>query len=94
MALNKKHVKGKINVSSLYQAMKEFISTADSNANPDKQKQSSLRESLIKPGQTCSGKLSIVTLKRTILNARRRLKNQGINQAHKHLLHMQTKRHF
>ena len=49
----------------------------------------------LKPGQTCSGKLSIATLKWTILNARRRLEKIRVLIKHIiHLLHMRTKRHF
>ena len=95
MAFNKKHVKGEINVSSLYQAMKAFISTADSNANPDKQQQSPLRESLIKARTNVLRKIVDCYLetnnfeyKKTIGKLRALIKH--ITQ----LLHMRTKRHF
>jgi hypothetical protein len=83
LAFNKKHVKGEINVSSLYQAMKAFISTADSNANPDKQQQSPLRESLIKARTNVLRKIVDCYLETNNFEYKKTIgKNQGINQAH------------
>ena len=83
MAFNKKYVKGEINASSPYQAMKAFISTADSNANPDKQQQSPLRELLIKARTNVLRKIVDCYLEMNNLKYKKTIgKNQGINQAH------------
>ena len=95
MAFNKKHVKGEINVSSLYQAMKAFISTADSNANPDKQQQSPLRESLIKARTNVLRKIVDCYLETNNFECKMTIgKNQVLIKHIIHLLHMQAKRHF
>jgi hypothetical protein len=63
--------------------MKAFISTADSNANPDKQQQSPLRESLIKARTNVLRKIVDCYLETNNLEYKKTIgKNQGINQAH------------
>ena len=63
--------------------MKAFISTADSNANPDKQQQSPLRESLIKARTNVLRKIVDCYLETNNFECKKTIgKNQGINQAH------------
>ena len=75
--------------------MKAFISTADSNGNPDKQQQSPLRESLIKARTNVLRKIVDCYLETNNFECKKTIgKNQVINQAHNTSLHMRTKRHF
>ena len=63
--------------------MKAFISTADSNANPDKQQQSPLRESLIKARTNVLRKIVDCYLETNNVECKKTIgKNEVINQAH------------
>ena len=75
--------------------MKAFISTADSNANPDKQQQSPLRESLIKARTNVLRKIVDCYLETNNFEYKKTIRKIRVLIKHIiHLLHMRTKRHF
>ena len=75
--------------------MKAFISTADSNANPDKQQQSPLRESSIKARANVLRKIIDCYLETNNFECKKTIGKIRVLIKHIiHLLHMRTKRHF